>query len=569
MLDSDLKTIKKKKTMKTYKSIKLALLVIAATLGSCSDILELTPQTALDIPSAFDSPAHIELSVAGVYDAANSGFYAGGAVRGYPFGAAHVEQGDNRGEDVVNTQAFFLVTYSNTYDGVSANNDYHFQTLFALINRANVVLEGLGTAKVVAGLTQANIDAYKGECRFLRALAYHELLKHFSRPYSDNPNAAMGGMPLRLTAIKDIATADAGAAVGRSTVQETYTQILADLDYAESVLPTTRAANLKITRATKAAAIAMKTRIYQHMNNWAAVITEANKLVPAGTPATFPSLIGSHTLPANPFSAFGSAGSKSNTESIFSIENDATDNPGVNGSLPQMYNTSAVPTSGRALVAISPMIWNQDWWLATDVRKTATFVNINVEATNGGGKGGYFTKKYSDVTGQSDNAPFIRYAEVLLNLAEALQRQNLAAPVTRAFDLYNAVRSRSRGGADPLYDQISDFLTGTDLLIAILNERRIEFLCEGLRWGDIHRLAQDATPGVNTWGGGVPMKYSAGITNYRPFYTGTPSTNTTTLATAGNRHDALPYSSYKFLWPIPTSEIILNPTLAAQQNPGW
>lgn len=557
--------------MKTNKILVQALAVLVLVLaGSCKDLLNLTPQTALSETTAFATPERIELTVAGMYDAAQSGFYLGGAIRGYPFGAAHVEQGDNRGEDVVNTQAFYLVTYQSNYDGVSANNDYHFQTLFALINRVNVVLAGLETAKPVGTtLTQADIDAYKGECRFMRALAYHELVKHFCRPYSDNPTAANLGMPYKTTAVTNAASAALSVKQDRGTVQEDYTQILADLDYAESVLPATRASRqLTITRATKGAAIALKTRIHLFMGNWASVLTEGNKLVPAGAPATFPSLIGGFTLPSNPYAAFSSAGSKNNTESVFSIENAVGDEAGVNGALPSQYSTSASPTSGRALVAISPIIWNQTWWNATDTRKTATFVSINIEGTTAGGKGGYFTKKYTDVTARSDNAPVIRYAEVLLNMAEASQRLNLGAADARAFDLYNAVRSRSNAaGTDLSYDQITDFATGTDLMNAILNERRIEFLCEGLRWGDIHRLAQDAT--FNTWGGGIPMKVNSGIGNLRPTYTGLPATTTALLATAGNRYDAIPYSSYKFVWPIPTSEIVLNATLAAQQNPGW
>lgn len=548
------------------KTLGCGLLFLAS---ACSDVLEQTPQTALLATQAFDNPAHIELSVVGVYDAAQSGFYAGGAVRGYPFGAAHVEQGDNRGEDVVNTQAFFLITYNNTYDPTSPNNDYHFQTLFALVNKANAVLTGLASAVPTTGLTQAQIDAYQGECRFMRALAYHELMKHFCKPYSDNPTAANGGMPYRTTAITDAASANAALSMPRGTVQEDYVQILADLDYAESVLPNTRTGSLKITRATKAAAVALKTRVKLHMMDWAGVVTEGNKLATQSVaPFTPNATYGSYSLPSSPFAAFTATGSKSNTESIFSIENDATDNPGVNGALPSMYNTSASPTSGRALVAISPLIWNQTWFLATDTRKGSTFVNINVEGTTAGGKGGYFTKKYSDVVGGSDNAPVLRYAEVLLNMAEAIQRQN-GSPDARAFALFNAVRSRSNAaGTDASYDQLSDFATANALTQAILNERRIEFLCEGLRWGDIHRLAQDAT--FNSWGGGIPAKITpSNITNYRPYYTGDPTTNATIMASTTLRQNAIAYSNYKFLWPIPSSETILNPTLAAQQNPGW
>jgi len=41
------------------------------------------------------------------------------------------------------------------------------------------------------------------------------------------------------------------------------------------------------------------------------------------------------------------------------------------------------------------------------------------------------------------------------------------------------------------------------------------------------------------------------------------------LATTAGRQLALPYGDFHFVWPIPASETILNPTLAAQQNTGW
>lgn len=551
--------------MKSITHIKLLILTAMVVLASCQDLLDLQPQTSLSDETAFATPERIELAVAGMYDAAQSGFYLGGQVRGYPFGAAHVEQGDCRGEDVVNTQLFYAITYEGTYDPTTANNDYMWQTLYALINRCNVVLEGLDNATPSGNLTQAGIDAYKGEARFLRALAYHELLKHFCRPYSDNPNAPNGGVPIRARAIKGSAVANEEAARGRNTVQEVYDFIIADLDYAESVLPENRTpVSIKISRATKAAAVALKTRVYLHMGRWNDVITEGNKLAPqSAAPFTPASGYGSYSLPANPYAAFGSAGSKNNTESIFSIENSDVDNAGVNGALPTMYSIADPPVNGRGLVGISPLLYNHPRFLASDIRKSSTFMTAT-SSVSGSGRGAIHTKKYSDVTARSDNAPIIRYAEVLLNLAEAIQRTN-GTPDARAHALYNAVRSRSVN--DPATDELADFATSNDLIQAILDERRIEFVCEGLRWGDIHRLAQD--PVFNTWGGGIPAKISRNITNYTGYYTGNPATNATILGDPGLNHPAKPYSDFRFLWPIPNSEVVNNPVLAAQQNPGY
>ena len=60
----------------------------ALSLSSCQKkVLDLVPFTAQSDESAFANPDAVQLSVYGVYDACQSGFYAGGAVRGYPFGA--------------------------------------------------------------------------------------------------------------------------------------------------------------------------------------------------------------------------------------------------------------------------------------------------------------------------------------------------------------------------------------------------------------------------------------------------------------------------------------------------
>jgi starch-binding outer membrane protein, SusD/RagB family len=108
-------------------------------LASC-EVNDLQPQTALSETTAFQTPERLELAVAGVYDGGQSGFYAGGAVRGYPFGAAHLQQGDMRGEDMVSVQAFYAITYASTYDAASPNNGFFWQSTYAMINRANVVL---------------------------------------------------------------------------------------------------------------------------------------------------------------------------------------------------------------------------------------------------------------------------------------------------------------------------------------------------------------------------------------------------------------------------------------------
>lgn len=536
--------------MKLTKTYQYLMLSSGLLIASCQ-VNDLQPQTALSETTAFETPERIELAVAGVYDGGQSGFYNGSYVnnRGYAFGAANLEQGDMRGEDMISVQAFYAITYLQTYDPTSANNVNFWQNCYALINRANIVIAGLKTAKTTATFTQAQIDAYEGECRFLRALAHHYLLVNFSRPFGDNPTAAAGGVPYRTTPVTGGSTVNEAIQQPRNTVAECYDKIIEDLNFAESKLPDTRAAN-KLTRATKGAVIAFKTRVRLHQNNWAEVIKEANKLVPTAAPFTSP--IGAFALTATPLGAFG-AGNKNNSESIFSIENNDVDNAGNNGAPGTMYTAASL--GGRGIIAISPILWNQPFFPAGDLRKSATAVAQDGAASPG--RGGYFTRKYPDFTSKTDNSPIIRYAEVLLNLAEALARTGTAVD-TRAIALLSAVRNRSVTTAANQYTAAS-FTATQDLVKAIINERRPEFLAEGLRWLDIHRLSTDATYKQAT---GIPAKADNNITNFAPLYTND-------LATTFKLVPAVAYSDYRFLWPIPVEEIVNNPTLAKQQNPGY
>ena len=535
----------------SYKNIvALGTTLMLAT--ACS-VTDLQPIDALSESTAFQTPERIELAVAGVYDGAQSGFYAGGlsagVVRGYPFGAAHLQQGDVRGEDMVSVAAFYGVTYNSTYDATSPNNGYFWQTTYAMINRANVVIDGIRKAPLAGSLTDAVKNSYEGELRLLRAMGHFYLLVNFARPYGDNPTAPASGVPYREQPVGTSTgvSVDEAAKQGRNTVAECYTKMLADLDFAETNLPATRAKN-SITRATKGAAIALKTRIRLHQNNFAQVIAEANKLIPAT--GNLVSSIGNYQLTATPMGSFG-AGNKSNVESILSIENNDVDNAGVNGAAPSMYGASV--TGGRGIVGISPIIWNQPFFSADDYRKSANMVQQ--DGATSPGRGAMFSKKYADATARTDNAPIIRYAEVVLNAAEAIARTNIGVDA-RALSLLNAVRNRAVPAGAGRYTDTT-FTSNKGLIQAILNERRIEFLAEGIRWMDIHRLATDAVfPS-----GGIPAK--ASNTNvFTALYTNNPATPYVKVT-------AIPYANYKFIWPLPIEEINNNPTLKTQQNPGW
>jgi hypothetical protein len=465
-----------------FRKFSPYILFLALSTGgtfSCKKVLDVTPYTAFSDATAFTTPARIEAAMNGVYDAAQSGFYAGNVIRGYPFGAANIEQGDVRGEDMNNDQAFYQVTYESTYNPTTANNRYQFENLYALINRANVMIAGVGDAVSKNIITASLGNQYIAESRFLRAMAHHELLLNFARPYSDAAGTKQG-IAYRDEPISTDAAVSAAISKPRTSVADNYNKLLADLDYAEANLAAGTAGTETTFRASKAAVIALKMRAKLHMTDWAGVIAEGNKLIPAGTSFTSP--IGGWKLTPNSGDPFVLPGTT--VENIFSIRNSPSDNAGNNGALGYMLTSPAI--GGRGLVKVSPIIYNLPAWRCDDKRRQL-LTAYNATTTTGS----YFTNKFKDPTNQSDPAMQIRYAEVLLMQAEA-EARSAAGVSSRAVELLNAVRNRALATPATQAYTVASFAGKVELVKAILDERRIEFLGEGKRWPDIHRLAPDA-----------------------------------------------------------------------------
>lgn len=533
----------------------VASLGLTLGLGACN-VLDYAPQDAISETAVYSDPARVALAVTGVYDAAQSGFYNGNTaaagVRGYPFGAASTDLGDARGEDVADMAGFFNIVFANSVTASSPNVTYMWANCYAVINKANVTIDGIRKAQA-SGVISAPVEAsYEGELRFLRALSHMELVINWSKPYTDG-NGSNPGVPYRETPVNTNASITSAGGLGRGTVAEVYTKMLADLDFAEANIPATATGK---TRATKGAAIALKQRLNLYKGDWAGVIREGNKLI-NGTTAPFTSPIGSYQLLATQRAAF--TGATTTAESVFSVENSNTDNPSTNGSIAGVFGSSASIANGgiggRSLLAVSPNLYNAPFFTCTDLRRTQMMQTDGVRTA-------YVLKKYLDAATFTDYNPIIRYAEVLLNQAEALSR---TGATTQAQALLNAVRNRSVATADQYTSATAP--TGNALTQAILNERRIEFIGEGLRWGDISRLAPDATF-APVAGGGIPAKYNGQVSGQVVL-----SRYSCGGAATGQSIAAIPYSgnptSVLFLWPIPSSETQINPTLRDQQNPGY
>jgi hypothetical protein len=310
-------------------------------------------------------------------------------------------------------------------------------------------------------------------------------------------------VPLRLKAMKSAAENDLAPA----SVADVYAQILADLNASEPLAISTYGATadlLNTTRIHKNTIIAFKSRVLLHMQNYAGVLTETAKIVSASAPFTSPGGV-AHVL--NPSYANIFASPYTSKESIFSMPFTPTNTPGGQNGLPHYYNPASsesyylVVAAGSTYSRIDP----------TDARRT-------MMVTSGGNT---FLGKYPDFTTLTNYAPVIRYAEVLLNRAEAIVRSG--GSVTQgAVDLLNAVRTRSfPAGAYTL----ASFANAQAFYDAVILERDIEFLGEGMRNLDCMRL---------------------GLT--------IPAKNGGAMGSVGT----VPPNSATYIWPVPVSETSFN-----------
>lgn len=445
------------------------LLLATLTWAACKKEGDLypVPTTNISDASAFATPDRVLNGVRGLYATLRSGNFYGG--RYLIYNDIRAEEFLLQDPNEVTGAGVWALTVNNSTNNVK---DLWSQAYFT-INRCNVFLDGMTTTgnEVVGTALAAN---YIAEAKLVRALSYYSLLQLFARPYADG-NGSKPGLPLRLTG----ATGSGDYNLARSSVADVYKQILDDLNFAETNLPLTITDALtRTTRAHRNTAIALKTRVYLTMQKWPEVIAEANKIVSASAPFTATTGV-AHALQADITNVFKTY---TTTESVLSMPFNANETPGTQNQLAYYYtpgNGVVAGGVGQGLYSLDPQgIIANTGWTATDKRRTF------VKSSGAGTTLKYWLFKYTTASPYTDFVSVIRYAEVLLNLAEAKVRSTNTVDA-QAVALLNAVRNRSDAATT---FTVASFTTPAALITAILTERRIEFLGEGLRSPDLLRL---------------------------------------------------------------------------------
>lgn len=423
-----------------------ALLLVGA--AGCSDFLNVEPVNEVSGERAVSNPTSARAAVAGVYDALQNGSYYGGQF---------VFFGDLSSDDVEHTGTFTSYADADQNDLTADNGTIEsiWDAIYRTIGRANFVIDRLPN---VGGIGEAEKERLLGEAHFIRALAYHDLVKAFGGRNPGDP-----GVPLVLKPVTDLNEA---SNVTRATVGAVYQQILADLTRAEQLISDV---NGNRTRATRGAVWALRARVELFRGNWAAADSLAGLVI--STPG--------YDLVPDYASLFTAEGGNS-PEDVFRLVFTSQD-ANSHGFYYRSYGAGGRgeigPTTELLLAYDSSYVEFDAATFNPDDERGQHNIEFDVDPD---GPDYPYGSKYPTGSGAED-IHVIRLAEVILIKAEAHARQGEIA-----LALVELNKIRERAGIGPL----TSALTAGELLDQILLERRRELAFEGHRWFDLVRTGR-------------------------------------------------------------------------------
>ena len=440
----------------------IALFALLFSLSNCSnDFLELDPEHSTTNTTFFKTASQMEQAVIGTYvplrDLTNLEYWLFGEMRSDNTAFQYYNQ--DRGLENRDLVEYFLIPAS-AVDPLET----FWQKSYVGIARANTVLDYIDD---VSDIDEGQRDQFIGEARFLRAFYYYNLVQQF------------GGVPLELTSVTSPTDAQSE---GRASREEVFNVIVEDLIIANDNLPVVGNANGG--RATSGAAKTMLAKAFMAQGNFSEAIdvlrdiNEYNLLV--GGPSIYREIF-------DPNNA-------DNSEIIFSVQY-----LGSEEGLGSTFLYQFAPNTSGNIVTGDPQMptlgaahgWNQPTqdmiaaYEEGDWRKEAS-LQTGFTDEEGNFVEEPYVSKYNfgfDLSGSTSvNFPTLRYADVLLMLAESLNEVGYVAD-GEAFNLVNQVRNRA-GLDDVSSTEVSNQEEFRDV---VFQERRVELAFENHRWYDLLR----------------------------------------------------------------------------------
>ncbi|RDC58351.1 RagB/SusD family nutrient uptake outer membrane protein [Pedobacter chinensis] len=472
---------------------------------------------------------------------------------------------------------------TNTAKNVQILNNW--STAWANIRRVNKFLSKVDESPLSVGLR----TRLKAEARFLRAWYYSILLKHYA------------GVPI--IGDKVFEPAD-DFNLERNTYEECVSYVVAELDAAIKDLPTNQTQVITdYGRVTKGACMGLKSRVLLYaasplfnggnagsgvlksitgyatgdQQRWKRAADAANDIITSGAYSLyednttrmgygfykvftmrvnneylfqanralnrdFESLF----LPSSRSGSYASNVTQNMVDAYGTADGLAITDPASNYNLQDPY-VNRDPRFYNSVIHNGSL-----WFLSSTNQVVNTFfgsspdgVGVKAQTT------GYYNRKMlqESSSGNTERAwPLIRYAEILLNYAEALNEYE--GPVTGVYDVLKQIRKRAgiNPGSANNYG-LKQNMSKEEMRLIIQNERRVELSFEEHRIWDARRwkIAEDY---FNRPSRGMKITKTGTSFTYEIF-------------------DVIPhkFSNNFYLFPIPEGEISKDPKLL--QNPGW
>ena len=310
---------------------------------------------------------------------------------------------------------------------------FDWQKFYKAIFIANTVLEQLG--KVDRASDPVRWDYCKGAALYFRGYNLFQLSQQYAPHYPGNENSPLG-LPLR-------SSSDFNKVVTRSTLKETYDQMMLDIRAAMPLLPSKTYPPI---RPSRWAAYAMLARLHLLLENYTQAFDYADS-----TLAVSDDLMDYNTIdpgPEFPIQRF-------NPEVIYHIMDDVA------------------LTAGYTLVRIDSVLYRS--FEEGDLRKKLFFIDNHDGSFSF--KGNY-TFSYYLFHGLATDEIYLIKAEAAVRTGkvdEALASLNTLLQHRWAPSKFQPVNIRDQEA----------------LLVKILEERKKEMIFRGQRWSDLRRLNRD------------------------------------------------------------------------------
>ncbi|WP_041758211.1 RagB/SusD family nutrient uptake outer membrane protein [Psychroflexus torquis] len=454
---------------------KCVLILIAFALVSCSDdFVDVDPPFQLTSGTFFETEDDFRNSLVGAYDLLQATYI--NVILG-EIASDNANAGGESATDVVGWQQVDRMIHTPVNDDIDNVWDFNFAGVF----RASYIIENKdkidfdGKEQIIA------------EVRFLRAYFNFELVKWF------------GPIPIKPEGRFELGEE---TSIPRASVEDVYAYIENDLSLAILNLSPQP---LQVGRASKASAQALLGKVHLFQDEFGLAAAQLNDVVNSGF-----RLYG--TIPEEDVLNLFEYEAENSAEAVFEIQYTGTEGAGF-GCLQCSEGNVMVGFSGvrgydgpRYESGFGFNLPTQEMFDAfetNDLRRELSILDIETWAADTGatftignqdpqtGHTGYYNRKYiprqNDNLGdpnltQPNNYRAIRFADVLLMAAEALNRGNINDVL--ALDYVNQVRNRA--GLPDIN------VSGSQLTDEIYRQRRLELVGEGHRFFDLVRTGRAA-----------------------------------------------------------------------------